>query len=137
MSPIDTIVRALQSGVTMSLNGDQIALKSQGTPPRDLVAQIKLHKQALKQILSGRIMIVRSQLDPDHPAFWCGDEAARDLLIENGAEPGQVWVKEELAEIVSAQPDRDALSLIIAAKRELGGQITTRGGTRASEPEER
>ena len=62
-------------------------------------------------------------LDPDHPMFWCDDEKARDLLVRHGAPPGLVWVREEVEQIVAANPDRDAMSLIIEAKREFDGAV--------------
>ena len=137
MNAVESIVECVRHGGTLQIKDGSLDLARPASFPAGVVDELKANKPAILEILSRRVMIVRSKLDPDHPMFWCMDDDARDLLIRNGAPPGSVWVRAELAEIVEADPDRDAMSLIIASKRDFGAQVNTNpGAQRAIQPEE-
>jgi hypothetical protein len=45
------ISEAMERGISLSLNGDNVTLKSAATPPDDLLARIKAHKDNIVAIL--------------------------------------------------------------------------------------
>jgi hypothetical protein len=137
MNAIESIVECVRHGGALQIKAGSLDLAKPASFPASLVGLLRVNREAIMEILGRNIMIVRTRLDPDHPMFWCLDAADREFLIVHGAPEGSVWIREELAEIVDAQPDRDSLSLMIASKREFGAQVTpSPSGRRATQPEE-
>lgn len=124
MTPVATILKAIEDGHSLSRLGTSIAIKPNGTPAVDLLEDLRSNKAALLEILGSQILIVRSRHEPECPMFWCGSENERDLLISHGAPEGQVWVRDELADVVKGDPSPDTLRLMIQSKRMFGARIT-------------
>ena len=124
MTPVATILKVIEVGHSLSRQGASIQLRANGTPAPDLVYELRSQKAALLEILGSQILIVRSRHEPERPMFWCGSENERDLLINHGAPEGQVWIRDELAEVVKGDPSPDSLRLMIQSKRMFGARIT-------------
>ena len=90
----------------------------------ELKDAIRKNKAGLLALLAGPpFAVVRSDLLPGELLLWTADEEGRELLVAQGAPPGRIYNRDELATLVRQQPDPDTLRKLHAAKRTFNGRL--------------
>jgi len=117
MSPLTCIVECIRHGGWLAAKGSKIDLRKPREFPQCLVESLAANRDAVIELLTHDLIIVESKLDPGYPLIWCASQDVRDLLIEHGAEPGQIWTKEELRAIARASLTPHEIALLLNTKR--------------------
>ena len=123
MNAIECIIECIRYGALLSANGNDIDLWKPRTFPAHLLSDLAANKESIIHLLRQELVFVESELDPDHLMIWCRNNATRELLVNNGADPGVVWTLDELREIVKRSPDSQGVLSVILAKRHLKGRV--------------
>jgi hypothetical protein len=100
MTACDLLVEAPRRGLTVTLRGDQLAIR----PPRlltpDFADLLRAHKPDLLALLRLPFVMVFSKA-LEETIFFCQDEATRAALVEAGASEWSVYTRGELQVLVA------------------------------------
>jgi hypothetical protein len=103
MTALEVLSEARERGLTVSARGDQLAVGPNRLLSPDLSAKLREFKPALLRLLQTKgvtwIEVHSERLGED--LIFCQDEAAKEALIEAGAEPWSIYTRAELQILVA------------------------------------
>jgi hypothetical protein len=122
--PVEILLKVARIGGQLNaVNGRLRVLLPEDCPP-GLKEEIRQHKTALLSLLSlafGFRSDVLSSI-----IFFVADDATKQSLVRAGVDPGIIYTKFELAELVHKRVTRDELPRIHAAKQIFHGSKVIR-----------
>jgi len=116
MTTIEVFRKAADLGLKLgSENGNTLTFQPSGRCPPDFANTLKAHKWHLLVLLSLPFCMVYSKA-LSQTVFFTEDEDTKAVLVEAGADPGSVYI-------------RDELRTLVEAKRTFNAKLVNSGGT--------
>ena len=123
MIPLTAYVQALDHKCQFKLTNSG-AVKMEGVIPASVADAIRLHSEAIRELVRFPMIIVRSSLFEDNRTYyWVPGDTQKHHLIKLGAEPGLVFTRSELAALVSAAKRGDDVKTLIELKQMFQGTV--------------
>ena len=120
-----TLLAIVEAGGYLDVVGDRLRTRLPEGCPDELKAAIRHHRDALMALLARTFVLVRSDTVGETVAF-VPDVASREALIEAGADPGIIYARAELQQLVHRHVTLETLPAIHTAKKVFGGRIFRR-----------